>query len=807
MFDTSTIFWGVVGLVIVVVVLTRAKDYLAFTIFFEAGALLVICYQEITGIVKTVEDTNVFLLVGVLVIIVGGIGLRLRIDSDTNKQDKQLYNAVYPDKKLLPKRERDLVEIGHMVNHFPILGIEAEWGVGKSVFVDKLIVAKQKEGYQIINIDALRFSSEKLSSVVLTELQNIAWRYKEMQTNIYGVLGEVDFPWLLKSIIRFWGISTSPSVRLEKFSEALNKVDKPILINYEDIDRITDVDALRQLLALNELLVRKIPKLKIIYQYSPRKLAELGLGIEYLKKYIPQTKSLSTLGFEEVLEQVLEGHPHIKENLGAEFRALRTHVTTVTPRSYKEQKLWELHISVPRILPFIYPYRQVEEFVLECETVILENPKYEGKKKEIGLNVLFLKHLLPHLYSLLSAMGPGVNKCQDFLKYTISEDKTLLSLDDLMDRGSIIWSGLDKSLSTEEFYREVEKVLKIDKNRDIFNVLSFMGYSQSGFKATEYEIMSDEEIDRVVCNIVQPAVSVRTNDENIYYKLVDIFNRNKTVKENCKSINKLVSELYFADEEKGENTTVILMGENHYTGFFRSISRLLKRRSELENPGLRYSLLECFEWYLETDKNLKNKKSIILHTFSNYTARNDDEVIFIIKLFSQFCKDKLLFQALFQSFVESMLRNIAITGFTDVWVNELLDNVLKHSKEKIHTLEEIKSALISTKQSVEREKHSFKGVYSEKSIQLEKKFDIVLMFLSDCVEIIEHNKFGGDNESWINSNASTVYRKDVKDLIALVEIQGWGKAKVEVEKKYNEGVINLYDLRVLKDLSVKHDKD
>lgn len=276
--------------------------YLCLTI---VGLLLVIGYQQIESLLEKIEGTDPFLFVGSLM---AGICCIVFALHGNNKSVEGKYKPLYPDKRLLLKRKKDLKVVIKKLRAFPMLGITADWGLGKSVLVDKLLAHKQKNGWQIICIDALRFNSEALIVVVLSELQDVAWQNGRINTNIYGVLNVVKFPWHLESSIRFFNLEKPLSVCLEKFAEALNKLDKWIIINYEDLDRIRNIDVLRQLLALNELLIRKIVKLKIIYQYDAAKLAQMGLEQEYLEKYISHTVSLSKLGFSEVVEQVLENN-------------------------------------------------------------------------------------------------------------------------------------------------------------------------------------------------------------------------------------------------------------------------------------------------------------------------------------------------------------------------------------------------------------------------------------------------------------------------------------------------------------------
>jgi hypothetical protein len=815
MSDLLIILWTIVGVSIVVILLRTVKSSLLYAFMVVVGIFLATGYQQIEIFIGTIKKSDAVLVAGSLIIVFGYLGLSLNVYS--NEPDALKYKSLYPDKKLLQKRKEDLKEVVKNLRKFPILGITADWGLGKSVLVDKLLTHKQKNNWQIICIDALRFNSEQLVGVVLTELQNAAWQNKKIETNIYGVLGEVNLPWYLEGIMRFFGFVKPPSVRLEKFAEALNKLNKWILINYEDLDRITNADVLRQLLALNELLTRKIAKLKIIYQYDPNKLTQLGLEQEYLEKYISHTVPLSKLGFSEIVEQVLEDNPDIKEKIGGELMALGRRVKdSEIQLSKKDNSGKEVKIVVPRIRPKTYSYRLIESFILECSTVLHKGKMYSATKKSIAIRVLYLRHLLPELYQLFGQLSPGFNSCQNIFRYKIKNKNDSVYLGYLINRNSDIWNQEELLMSEKDFSKAVSGILSDGYNHKVFNLLNFLGYYQEGYVDTRAERQKVEEIDRVVCNIVAPASCFYTDDENVYVRVVNALMSGGDI--GCyNDILKFRDELRHFDYEKGDNCTIDFVGYEFYSSVIISISAVLQRRPELDNKELRLKILHHFSWYMKNMSDMDTRGKAVLDAFSFYRVKYFEEVEIITDLFYKYCEGVTLPIIPFLRFIDSMVNSLIDMGYMQSYWNfswdrrsvdltgseEAIPEILKSLDSRLEELlakeDNQRDAIISTFSSLKDS--DFEDV-------IHSQYDRVKDFIVSIRSIIMTGKFELGNGGEISVGAGSPYSQYVQNLLNVIHSKGKEEIGMVLVEDFKSGKFSLKDLAELSNALVdEEDKE
>lgn len=767
-------------------------------------------------LIDTVKRYSCIQVAGLVAIVLSFVGGAIRFLVEKNKENYGIQERFH-DRKLLPKREKDLKEIEQRVENFPIVGIDAEWGMGKSILTEKLLVNLSQKNWNIIQIDALRFSTENLSRVMLSELQALLWKKNKIVINVYGVLGEVRFPWYLEGVARFFRLTDSPTMRLEKLAGELNTIDETTIINYEDIDRITDINTLRQLLAVNELLVRKVRNLKIIYQYSDNRLRQLGLEQEYLEKYIPQTISLSKLGFLEVVGQVLAKKSETQFSFDKELEIM---VREQTSGSEKDRYLASMEIRLPKMYPSIYPYRKVEAFIDEAYSVMKDNLDYKGNKCKIALKVLFLKHFMPQLYSLFKQLGPGINHCQSVFLYDMGNGDRV-TLDVLLDSREELYPK-DKEYESKAFYLILNKILLEEKNLKIYNLLNFLGYSQNGRFRKSMQKISDEEIDRVVCHIVAPAVSPRTDVEEMYRRLKSIFKNEKYTKQRWEKILEMFGQYYMVDAETGENQTIQMMGESFFEALIRKVPYILERyKKENEDTHdirkFRVALLCCFLYHLRKEKNkLSREKSaeMVLAAFSDYSCICDDEIKIISIIYRGFCTGVEKNIKLYVNFLESIKRSLITLKYLDgeglEGYSNSANNVLRENDENKNALiEEALHYLERMPHLIQRREQEIIVIYPERRKSIQRSYIYAKRLVDACIENLKTDTFGYYECPKIDAKYHTVYDIDVIDIIKYIEEHGWEKGKRLIYEQYDQkklGLRELYSLRNYKD-SVKQKKE
>lgn len=770
--------------------------------------------------IDTIKDLSIIHSIGWLLILGAGIGsIIVIIQNLLLGDDKESYGIQerFRDRKLLPKREKDLKEIEQRVENFPIVGIDAEWGMGKSILTEKLLVNLSQKNWNIIQIDALRFSTENLSRVMLSELQALLWKKNKIVINVYGVLGEVRFPWYLEGIARFFGLTDSPTMRLEKSAGELNTIKETTIINYEDIDRITDTNTLKQLLAVNELLVRKVRKLKIIYQYSDNRLRQLGLEQEYLEKYIPQTISLSKLGFLEVVGQVLSKKSEMKFSFNKELEEM---VGEYTIGSAMDGVLAGMEIRLPKMYPPIYPYRKVEAFIDEVYSVMRDNRDYKGKKCKIALKVLFLKHFIPQLYSLFRQLGPGINHCQSIFLYDMGNGDSV-TLDVLLTSWEKLCPG-EIQPDMSDFYSKLNEILLKKKNLEIYNLLNFLGYSQGGKSRKREDKITDEEIDRVVCHIVAPAVSPRTDVEEMYLRLKSIFKNEKYTKQRWEKILEMFGQYYMVDAETGENQTIQMIGEAAFEALIRKVPYILERYKE-ENEDthnirkFRVALLCCFLYHLRKEKNkLSREKSaeMVLAAFSAYTCMCDDEIKIISIIYRGFCTGVEKNIKLYVNFLESIKRSLTTLWYLDGeglegYSNSANNILCENDENKKALIEEALHYLERMPHLIQRREQEIIVIYPERRKSIQRSYIYAKHLVDACIEDLKRDTLGYYECPKIDVKYHTAYDIDLIDIIKYIEEHGWEEGKRLIYEQYDQkklGLRGLYGLRNYKD-SVKQKKE
>lgn len=770
--------------------------------------------------IDTIKDLSIIHFIGWLLILGVGIGsIIVIIQNLLLGNDKANYGIQerFRDQELLPKRKKDLKEIEQRVENFPIVGIDDEWGMGKSILTEKLLVNLSQKNWNIIQIDALRFSTENLSRVMLSELQALLWKKNKIIINVYGVLGEVKFPWYLEGVARFFRLTDSPTMRLEKLAGELNTIKETTIINYEDIDRITDTNTLKQLLAVNELLVRKVRKLKIIYQYSDNRLRQLGLEQEYLEKYIPQTISLSKLGFLEVVGQVLSKKSEMKFSFNKELEEM---VGEYTIGSAMDGVLAGMEIRLPKMYPSIYPYRKVEAFIDEAYSVMRDNRDYKGKKCKIALKVLFLKHFIPQLYSLFRQLGPGINHCQSIFLYDMGNGDSV-TLDVLLTSWEKLCPG-EIQPDMSDFYSKLNEILLKKKNLEIYNLLNFLGYSQGGKSRKREDKITDEEIDRVVCHIVAPAVSPRTDVEEMYLRLKSIFKNEKYTKQRWEKILEMFGQYYMVDAETGENQTIQMIGEAAFEALIRKVPYILERYKE-ENEDthnirkFRVALLCCFLYHLRKEKNkLSREKSaeMVLAAFSDYTCMCDDEIKIISIIYRGFCTGVEKNIKLYVNFLESIKRSLTILWYLDGeglegYSNSANNILCENDENKKALIEEALHYLERMPHLIQRREQEIIVIYPERRKSIQRSYIYAKHLVDACIEDLKRDTLGYYECPKIDVKYHTAYDIDLIDIIKYIEEHGWEEGKRLIYEQYDQkklGLRGLYGLRNYKD-SVKQKKE
>lgn len=215
-----------------------------------------------------------------------------------------------PNKKLYPERELDLNLIITTIKKesVNILGIESFWGMGKSLILDHFMY-REKDSFAFIRIDVVALNIddvlEYLVMQITSELEK-QYVFSKRSRNFISYINNFKYGHLLTN---FLGNESTYSSELENFKTSIRKLNKPIIIIFEDLDRIDDKDVLRKIFYISERLTADLSgKLKVIYQYSTEEINLKGFDNYYLQKYIPKTVSLTHISFMKLFNYIIQSN-------------------------------------------------------------------------------------------------------------------------------------------------------------------------------------------------------------------------------------------------------------------------------------------------------------------------------------------------------------------------------------------------------------------------------------------------------------------------------------------------------------------
>lgn len=201
------------------------------------------------------------------------------------------------------------------------------------------------------------------------------------------------------------GNESTYSSELENFKTSIRKLNKPIIIIFEDLDRIDDKDVLRKIFYISERLTADLSgKLKVIYQYSAEELNRKGFDNLYLQKYIPNNISLTYIKFMKLFDYILKNNSDEYKSVSA-YRELILDIIRTIVR-------WDKYLislinpcERDRYLLLTYNIRNVESFIRLLAFYINQYSEIIDKNKqfdEVLVKHCFIKCFLQNFYQTIS---------------------------------------------------------------------------------------------------------------------------------------------------------------------------------------------------------------------------------------------------------------------------------------------------------------------------------------------------------------------------------------------------------------------
>ena len=311
-----------------------------------------------------------------------------------------------PNKKLYTERELDLNLIITTIKKesVNILGIESFWGMGKSLILDHFMY-REKDSFAFIRIDVVALNIddvlEYLVMQITSELEK-QYVFSKRSRNFISYINNFKYGYLLTNLL---GNESTYTSELESFKTSIRKLNKPIIIIFEDLDRIDDKDILRKIFYISERLTSEIQgKLKVVYQYNAKELNDKGFDNYYLQKYIPKTIQLTHIQFMKIFDYIIE-YDYERYDCVLEYRQIIENIVNSITNWYGYSRTIIDPLEKERYLEAAYNVRNIEFFIKslsfyiqEYFDLILENHGFA----KVLVQTCYIKYFLPKYYQNIS---------------------------------------------------------------------------------------------------------------------------------------------------------------------------------------------------------------------------------------------------------------------------------------------------------------------------------------------------------------------------------------------------------------------
>lgn len=488
------------------------------------------------------------------------------------------------ENRLFKLREYDLQRVKNYLLNVEIVGLNGAWGSGKSFLVEHLCNDEEVVGqYEIIRIDLLSFSLDKLDELLISELEKVLEKHRIFSRHVgkwKKLMGSQEILEGIQNV--FLSDSGSVATVFRDMSEDVKKLKKKILIIFEDIDRISDSNVIKKTFDIAEKLAGE--KITILYEFDEDKLKEKEIDRNYVEKYIPHIVNLTEIPFEEMAKQILEEMKVGEEELTyEELRFLSGPVFDdyAIKRALKIEGEFEIYMHGLSV-------RKLKFMLQEFRILLKENNIFQQKSnKKVLLVFLLMKYVFYDCYCMLNLVERPVNSLMIQYKgvnYTLAE---------LIYQRKQNIEDEEKGISVDA----LKEIFQNNTNKNVYCVLAFLGYYFEIFDAETGEerraaadikdwgerkraialediknirqTNENEKIDRLLWNLLANGKSEFTNMEYMINKLdKDVLG--KPLEDQDAAWKKFKEDYFYKSNLWKDNESIFPMGVGYFLKIFQA---------------------------------------------------------------------------------------------------------------------------------------------------------------------------------------------------------------------------------------------
>lgn len=450
--------------------------------------------------------------------------------------------------ELFKKRQQDLLRLKRIFEAVDIVGIDASWGMGKTFLLSYFKKEPDiREQYYVVEIGVLTCTADQLIPVLFHDLDQVLKKdgILSLQSELVKVL--CDRQKGIRSIINLIFGSTEGSAQaLLAFKKDLECMCKKVVIIYEDLDRVDDVKLIKQILSINLLL--SSPRIKVIYQYDDERMKQLGIGMDYLEKYIPHHMKLPELDFEEIVTMTFD-ELKIDEHILARSDLMILSIKEISPIIQQELFDWDDSPVQSMLIIAGHTPRNIRFWIEEVMVFLSSYSFYrEADNKKLLIRLLYLKHILPDFYEKISSL--------DAISHILS-----LEAEDCM--------RLVNDQKKREFISD-------EQNKACVAILDFLGYQLCPpvQRETDPEIRKHREkekreehnlrLDRIYHHIIMAGGHPQTNRETILGKIKREVLSKGDIDEQYRAWKEIVGQSYYLNQRIDGYATINYIGHSYF---------------------------------------------------------------------------------------------------------------------------------------------------------------------------------------------------------------------------------------------------
>lgn len=374
------------------------------------------CGCAIESMISHMTFIRILLLIGILIEYT--IIFWLWHASAAMKQQRRLHGKSGERLELFPERTDDLERLRKYLETFGVVGVNGSWGSGKTFLVDEF-TRRDRDQYEVIKVEPLTCNMDKIDAYLFKKLENVLWKnriYPEYSRRLQRLMANSG--WTDKIYGTLYPDASSDLTAFEGFCADLDKLENPILLVYEDLDRISDEnkDQIAKLLDLTAKLLQH--NVKVIYEFDLKKMAALGYGYDYIEKYIPYTMNLTPVSGKKLIKKALAELDNVNKDLSSEdFDYLFVYFSI--ERFLQETFGFPLKLQLSMNNP---TPRKVKQFVSEVNSTVGSGQYADKKNWRTVITFYFMKHFFRGIYDELAFEGDMIDEIRLVLP---SEDSDL----------------------------------------------------------------------------------------------------------------------------------------------------------------------------------------------------------------------------------------------------------------------------------------------------------------------------------------------------------------------------------------------